>query len=65
MRPPNRAGAEVVQMPLPQAIMPHAFIALSTMPTMHNADWIAVDLPPATAEWEAVHDRLRRAAFSD
>jgi L-threonylcarbamoyladenylate synthase len=27
-----------------------------------NVDWIAVDLPPNTPEWEAVHDRLRRAA---
>jgi L-threonylcarbamoyladenylate synthase len=25
-------------------------------------DWIAVDLPPRTPEWEAVHDRLKRAA---
>ncbi len=27
-----------------------------------NCNWIAVDLPPNTPEWEAVHDRLRRAA---
>ena len=27
-----------------------------------NADWIAVDQPPNTPEWEAVQDRLRRAA---
>ena len=27
-----------------------------------NADWIAVERPPATAEWEAINDRLRRAA---
>ena len=27
-----------------------------------NFDWIAVDLPPTTPEWEAVQDRLRRAA---
>jgi L-threonylcarbamoyladenylate synthase len=25
-------------------------------------DWIAVDIPPDTPEWEAVLDRLRRAA---
>jgi L-threonylcarbamoyladenylate synthase len=25
-------------------------------------DWIAIDLPPDTPEWEAVHDRLTRAA---
>jgi len=27
-----------------------------------NWPWIAVQLPPATPEWEAIHDRLRRAA---
>jgi L-threonylcarbamoyladenylate synthase len=27
-----------------------------------NFDWIAVDLPPTTPEWEAIHDRLCRAA---
>jgi L-threonylcarbamoyladenylate synthase len=27
-----------------------------------KADWIAVDQPPNTPEWEAVRDRLRRAA---
>lgn len=27
-----------------------------------TSDWIAVDLPPDAPEWEAVHDRLRRAA---
>ena len=27
-----------------------------------NYDWIAVDLPPNTPDWEAIHDRLRRAA---
>jgi L-threonylcarbamoyladenylate synthase len=30
-----------------------------------GADWIAVDLPPATPEWEAIHDRLRRAASNE
>jgi L-threonylcarbamoyladenylate synthase len=34
---------------------------------LHQADaagyeWIAVDLPPETPEWEALYDRLRRAA---
>jgi L-threonylcarbamoyladenylate synthase len=27
-----------------------------------NADWIAVDQPPNAPEWEAVQDRLKRAA---
>jgi L-threonylcarbamoyladenylate synthase len=29
-----------------------------------NLDWIAVDVPPDTLEWEAVRDRLKRAATS-
>jgi L-threonylcarbamoyladenylate synthase len=29
-----------------------------------NYDWIAVDLPPGTPEWEAIQDRLKRAATS-
>jgi L-threonylcarbamoyladenylate synthase len=27
-----------------------------------NYDWIAVELPDDTPEWEAVRDRLQRAA---
>jgi L-threonylcarbamoyladenylate synthase len=27
-----------------------------------NYNWIAVDIPPNTPEWEAIHDRLKRAA---
>ncbi|MFZ0561565.1 MAG: L-threonylcarbamoyladenylate synthase [Terriglobales bacterium] len=27
-----------------------------------NYDWIAIDLPPSEPEWEAIHDRLKRAA---
>lgn len=30
-----------------------------------NGNWIAVDLPPDGPEWEAIHDRLRRAAFRE
>ena len=29
-----------------------------------NYDWIAVDTPPDSSEWEAVRDRLKRAAAS-
>jgi L-threonylcarbamoyladenylate synthase len=29
-----------------------------------NHPWIAVELPPVTEEWAAIHDRLRRAAGS-
>jgi len=27
-----------------------------------NYNWIAVDVPPSTPEWEAIQDRLKRAA---
>ncbi len=26
-------------------------------------DWIAVELPPETAEWSGILDRLRRASY--
>ena len=29
-----------------------------------NYDWIAVDTPDDAPEWEAIRDRLRRAAVS-
>jgi L-threonylcarbamoyladenylate synthase len=29
---------------------------------MQGWDWIAIEHPPTTPEWEAVNDRLRRAA---
>ena len=61
-RSPRRDGAQVRQMP-PSA----SDYAAQLYGALHEADdagvdWIAVDLPPAAPEWEAVHDRLRRAA---
>ena len=60
--PPIRRGVEV--RPMPRSA-PH--YAAQLYGALHeaddaNADWIAVDLPPDTPEWEAVYDRLRRAA---
>jgi L-threonylcarbamoyladenylate synthase len=54
-----------VQMPL---LAPDYAAALYRQ--LHQADdlgcdWIAVELPPAGPEWEAVHDRLSRAASSE
>ncbi len=50
-------------------VMPHsaADYAAVFYDALHQADsggysWIAVDLPPDAPEWEAVQDRLRRAA---
>jgi L-threonylcarbamoyladenylate synthase len=55
-------GCEVRQMPL----TPHEY-AQVIYGTLHDLDaehydWIAVEHPPTTAAWEAVVDRLRRAA---
>jgi L-threonylcarbamoyladenylate synthase len=60
--PPNRTDVTARQ-------MPHSATdyAAALYHQLHEADagdydWIAVDLPPNTPDWEAVHDRLRRAA---
>jgi L-threonylcarbamoyladenylate synthase len=60
--PPSRESIQTIQMP-PAA----ADYAAALYEVLHQADagdynWIAVDLPPSTPDWEAVHDRLRRAA---
>jgi len=63
-RPPRRAQPQVLQMPhSAHEYAARLYSALHQADSAH-ADWIAVDLPPATPPWEAVHDRLRRAAFS-
>jgi len=58
-------GVGIIQMP-PE---PAAYAA-ALYEELHRADdakvdWIAVDLPPTTPEWEAVNDRLRRAATGE
>lgn len=60
--PPSRANIAIHHMPP----SPGGYAA-ALYEALHQADqrsyqWIAVDLPPATPEWEAVHDRLKRAA---
>ena len=62
--PPARHNVDTRQMPADAATY-----AAALYDALHQADtgdytWIAVDLPPNTPEWEAVHDRLRRAAAS-
>lgn len=59
---PTRDDIAVIEMP-PSA----ADYAAALYDTLHRADrtdrdWIAIDLPPNTPDWEAVQDRLRRAA---
>lgn len=60
--PPSRQDVRIIQ-------MPHGAreYAATLYDQLHQADkfsydWIAVDAPPNTPEWEAVLDRLRRAA---
>ena len=60
--PPNREVRRLVIMP-PEA----REYAARLYPTLHEVDsehldWIAVELPDDDPAWEAVHDRLRRAA---
>ncbi|HUI83016.1 MAG TPA: L-threonylcarbamoyladenylate synthase [Candidatus Binatia bacterium] len=62
---PARPVREVVRMP---ADAPS--YAAQLYRTLHeldsrNYDWIAVDTPDNTPEWEAVRDRLRRAATAE
>jgi L-threonylcarbamoyladenylate synthase len=59
--PPSRSAVTIHQMP--ESAPDYAAVLYDVL---HQADarnynWIAVDLPPSTPEWEAIHDRLRRA----
>ena len=61
-RLPSRESVQTIQMP---AAAPDYAAALYEV--LHQADagnykWIAVDIPPNTPEWEAIQDRLKRAA---
>lgn len=60
--PPSRTDIITIKMPLTAADY-----AAALYDKLHQADeaaldWIAVDSPPETADWEAIQDRLRRAA---
>ncbi len=63
-RSPKREVREIVLMPADAAEY-----AAKLYRTLHeldsrNYDWIAVDTPDDAPEWEAIRDRLRRAAVS-
>jgi len=62
LHPPARANVAARQMP--HAAADYAAVLYRELHDADagNYDWIAVDLPPNTPDWEAVHDRLRRAA---
>lgn len=62
--PPSRIGAGLIIHQMPQS---SADYAATLYDALHQADAqnysrIIVDLPPLTPEWEAIHDRLKRAA---
>jgi L-threonylcarbamoyladenylate synthase len=62
--PPSRINIAIQQMPKLASDY-----AATLYEVLHHADagnheWIAVDLPPSTPEWEAIRDRLQRAATS-
>jgi L-threonylcarbamoyladenylate synthase len=59
--PPSRTNVPIHQMPESAAEYAAALYDVLHHADSGNYDWIAVDLPPSTPEWEAIHDRLRRA----
>jgi L-threonylcarbamoyladenylate synthase len=60
--PPSRESVPTIQMPAPAPDYAVALYEILHRADAGNYNWIVVDLPPTTPEWEAVHDRLRRAA---
>jgi L-threonylcarbamoyladenylate synthase len=60
--PPSRSDINTIPMPASAADYAAVLYEKLHQADDGNADWIAVDLPPNTPEWEAVQDRLRRAA---
>jgi len=59
---PGREVREVVRMPSEAAEYATQFYRTLHELDARGYDWIAVDTPPPTPEWEAVRDRLQRAA---
>jgi len=62
---PRRPVSQLVA--LPNNVAEYAVTLYSILHALDSRgyDWIAVDTPPGTPEWEAVLDRLHRAAFAD
>jgi len=60
--PPSRADVTVRQMPQSAPGYAAALYEVLHQADAGNYNWIAVDTPPASPEWEAIHDRLKRAA---
>jgi L-threonylcarbamoyladenylate synthase len=60
--PPSRESIQTIQMPAAAADYAAALYEVLHQADAGNYNWIAVDLPPSTPEWEAILDRLNRAA---
>jgi L-threonylcarbamoyladenylate synthase len=60
----SRADVDIVTEQMPQSAADYAVVLYEVLHRADagNYDWITVDLPPSTLEWEAIHDRLKRAA---
>jgi len=59
---PARSNLTVHQMPDSALEYAAEFYEILHRADAGNFHWIAVDLPPSTPEWEAIQDRLNRAA---
>jgi L-threonylcarbamoyladenylate synthase len=60
--PPSDAHVTIHQMPQTPAEYAAALYEVLHQVDAGNYEWIAVDLPPSTPEWEAIRDRLKHAA---
>lgn len=63
--PAKGAVTEVVLMPTDAASYAARIYEVLHFLDVRGLDWIAVDSPPNLPEWEAVQDRLRRAASAN
>ncbi len=59
---PSRSDIAIRQMPESATGYAAALYSALHQADAGNYDWIAVDVPPYTPEWEAIQDRLKRAA---
>ena len=60
--PPHRSDITTIKMPATAAAYAATLYETLHQADANNYDWIAVDPPPTISEWEAIHDRLRRAS---
>jgi L-threonylcarbamoyladenylate synthase len=60
-QPPSRADVVIRQMPQSATDYAATFYEALHQADASHYDWIAVDVPPSTPEWEAIRDRLQRA----